>query len=267
MLMFGRAEIHHRRFGRVEVIDIDVQMHLLGDLLSRPSRRRMAFHLLEGDALTTLRPGLSPVVGDVDLPIQHRAVEVRERAWISAVDDEAWESCDSHACTILSIADDRRPDSGELPSRSAAGGAVELFPEDVRMSGVPGGLACHMGHNPPERVALALDRNGDVRFRVADRSDGAIALGHSLLVVPQHIGYGAAGRHSHAVSVSVRAGAEEVVAEPVPLSLRQVLDETNDGSAAIDEHAAQLLIGHAVRLLEYTVAGEGQEGQGSIELA
>src|SRR5215475_7591056 len=51
----------------------------------------------EGDALAVVRADLSPVGGDVDLPIQHRAVEPRESARIGTVDDEAWEACDSHA--------------------------------------------------------------------------------------------------------------------------------------------------------------------------
>src|SRR4030095_9400157 len=38
-----------------------------------------------------------PVRRDVDLPIQHRAVELRESAWIGTVDDDAREACDSHA--------------------------------------------------------------------------------------------------------------------------------------------------------------------------
>ena len=61
------------------------------------------------------------------------------------------------------------------------------------MSGVAGGLACHMGHNPPERMAFALDRYRDMRFRVGDRSNGAITFVHRRLVVLQHIGYGAVG--------------------------------------------------------------------------
>src|SRR5215831_17920921 len=62
-----------------------------------PPRRGIVLHLLEGDALAVVRADLSPVGGDVDLPIQHRAVEPRESARIGTVDDEAWEACDSHA--------------------------------------------------------------------------------------------------------------------------------------------------------------------------
>src|SRR5262249_30737946 len=95
--MLGRAEIEHRRLGGVEVVDDHIEMHLLGHLLTRPPRRGIVLHLLEGDALAVVRADLSPVGGDVDLPIQHRAVEPRESARIGTVDDEAWEACDSHA--------------------------------------------------------------------------------------------------------------------------------------------------------------------------
>src|SRR5215831_2418841 len=96
VLMLGRAEIEHRRLGGVEVIDDHVEMHLLGYLLSRPSRRGIALHLLEGDALTVLRADLSPVGGDLGLPVEHRAVEGREGARIGAVDDDAGEACYGH---------------------------------------------------------------------------------------------------------------------------------------------------------------------------
>jgi hypothetical protein len=51
---------------------------------------------------------------------------------------------------------------------SATGGAVDLFAEDVGVSGVPGCLARHVRHHPPQRVPVALDRNGETRVRVAD---------------------------------------------------------------------------------------------------
>lgn len=59
---------------------------------------------------------------------------------------------------------------------SATGSAVELLPEDVRVSGVPRGLARHVGHDPPERVPVAVDRDGETRFRVAGGTDRAVAV-------------------------------------------------------------------------------------------
>ena len=38
-------------------------------------------------------------------------------------------------------------------------GAVELFPEDVGMPGVPGGLAGHVGDDPPQRMPVAVGRD------------------------------------------------------------------------------------------------------------
>jgi hypothetical protein len=100
VLMLSRAKAEHRRLGGVEVVDDHVEMHLLGHLLGRPARRGVGLDLLEGDALTVIRADLSPVGGDVDFPIQHRAVERRESARIRTVDDDAWEACDSHAGTV-----------------------------------------------------------------------------------------------------------------------------------------------------------------------
>src|SRR5580704_14045145 len=79
VLVPGRAEAGHRRLGDVEVVDDDVEMHLLGYLLSRPPGRGIGLHLLEGDALAVLRADMRPAGGDFGLPVQHGAVEGRER--------------------------------------------------------------------------------------------------------------------------------------------------------------------------------------------
>ena len=105
MLVLGGAEIEHRRLSGIEVVDDDVEMHLLRRLLTRPSWRGIALHLLEGDALTVVRADVSPVGGDLDLPVQHRAVKRRESAGIGTVDDDAGEACDSHSGTVQASAD------------------------------------------------------------------------------------------------------------------------------------------------------------------
>jgi len=110
MLVLGRAEVEHRRLGGVEVIDDHVEVHLLRHLLSRPPGWGIPLHLLEGEALTVVRADVGPVGADLDLPVQHRAVERRESARIGTVDDDAWEACDSHAGTVRAIADRIRPD-------------------------------------------------------------------------------------------------------------------------------------------------------------
>ena len=103
------------------------------------------------------------------------------------------------------------------------------------MSGMPGGLARHVGHDPPERVPVAVDRDDEARFWVADVTDRAVAVLDCRPVVPQHVGRGAVGGDSHAVfPVGVPCGPGEVVAEPISLRLSQVLDETKDGGAAVD---------------------------------
>jgi hypothetical protein len=136
------------------------------------------------------------------------------------------------------------------------------------VSGVPRGLARHVGHDPPKRVPVAVDRDDETRFRVADGTDRAVAVLDCRPVVPQHVGRGAVGGDGHAVfPVGVPCGPDEVVAEPIPLRLGQVLDETKDGGAAVDQDAAQLLIRQPVGLLQHAVPGERQERQGRVELA
>src|SRR6185437_6949267 len=53
ILVLGRAEIEHRLLG-------DVEVHLLGHLLTRPARRGVGVDLLEIDALAGVGPDLGP---------------------------------------------------------------------------------------------------------------------------------------------------------------------------------------------------------------
>ena len=95
--MFGCTEIDRRRLGCVEVVNEHVEVHLLGPLLGRPRRRRVISHPVEGDALAVLGANRSPVGEDVDLPIQHRAVEPGERTRIGTVDSDERQASDGHA--------------------------------------------------------------------------------------------------------------------------------------------------------------------------
>ena len=60
VLVLGRTEREHLRLGRVEVVDHDVEVHLLRHLLGRPPRRGEALDLLEADALARRRRGSRP---------------------------------------------------------------------------------------------------------------------------------------------------------------------------------------------------------------
>ena len=133
---------------------------------------------------------------------------------------------------------------------------------------MPGGLAGHVGDDPPQRVPLAVDRDGETRFWVAGGADRPVAVLDGRLVTGQHVGCGAVGGDGHAVlRAGVQGGPGEVVAEPVSLRLGQVLDETKDGGAAADQDAAQLVIRQPAGLLQHAVPGEGQERQGGVEFA
>lgn len=45
--VFGRAEIEHRHLGGIKVVNDHVEVHLLGQLLRWPHRRRVPVHLLK----------------------------------------------------------------------------------------------------------------------------------------------------------------------------------------------------------------------------
>ena len=44
MLVLGRAQLEDRSLADVEVVDIDIEMHLLWALLAGPLRRPLALH-------------------------------------------------------------------------------------------------------------------------------------------------------------------------------------------------------------------------------
>ena len=77
--------------------------------------------------------------------------------------------------------------------------ALKIPPAPERRNGVPRGLARHVGDDPPQRVPVAVDRDGETRVRVAGGADRAVAVLDGRLVVPQHAGCGAAGGDGHAV--------------------------------------------------------------------
>ena len=131
--MFGRTEIDHCRLGDVEVVDDHVEVHLLGPLLGRPRRRRVTGHPMEGDALAVLCANRSPVGGDVDLPIQHRAVEPGERTRIGTVDNDEGQASDGHAGHAIDDCAQTASSVGEREGRlGRCGGALHPSTEPVR---------------------------------------------------------------------------------------------------------------------------------------
>ena len=88
------------------------------------------------------------------------------------------------------------------------------------MPGVPRGLAGHVGHDPPQSVPVAIDRDGETRFRSPAarimRSLSAIAARYPASTSAT----ARAGEDGHALFVAgVPGGPGEMVAEPVPLRL------------------------------------------------
>src|SRR5215217_517148 len=108
MLGLRRAEFEHGLFSRIEVVDHDVHVHLLGDVLARPIRRTELLDALEANTLVSCRVAyLTPPFVEARLPIEQGAVELGEAARVVAVEDERRKACDCHAR-------DRTPDSGQF---------------------------------------------------------------------------------------------------------------------------------------------------------
>lgn len=96
-LVLGRAELEHRSLRDVEVVDHDVEMHLLGYVLARPLRGREAVDLLKPQRVAVLGADVAPVVvGLLDLPVEQGAVELGQSLGVGAVQDDDREARDCH---------------------------------------------------------------------------------------------------------------------------------------------------------------------------
>src|SRR4051794_4598420 len=148
MLVQRRAELEHRGLPGVEVVDDDVEVHLLRHLLPRPLGRGVALDLLEADALPVVGADLGPAGSELLLPVQHRAVEGRERVGVGTVEDDAREACDSHD-------GDARPYRRQVPRTALAAPQVTRalrrrnLSTDVRSS-LPFGVRS-LVISPPDR--------------------------------------------------------------------------------------------------------------------
>src|SRR5581483_3883543 len=131
MLGLGRAEGDRLRLGGIEVVDHDVEMHLLGYVLPRPLGRGVVVHLLERDALAVVRADVDPVRLDLGFPVQHGGVEGGQGGRVRAVEDDARKACDSHA-----------PQRTRYPGRSASG--IQAAGQDSR----PSRAACRPARRP-----------------------------------------------------------------------------------------------------------------------
>ena len=96
VLVLGRTQLEDGCLACVEVVDHDVDVHLLGHVLARPLRRRVVVDLLEAQAVAVVGSGVGPVVGDLDLPVEQGAVELGKGLGVGAVEDDRREACDSH---------------------------------------------------------------------------------------------------------------------------------------------------------------------------
>src|SRR3954447_14719455 len=148
VLVLRRAEFEHRGLRGVEVVDDDVDVHLLRHLLAGPARRRVVLDLLEPDRVAVVRLDLGPVRRDLDLPVQELAVEGGEGRRVRAVEDDRGKACDSHgedsmggcgrsASGTLSGAEISRASSRHSPCQPADGD--ERHDEDHDEAETPAG--------------------------------------------------------------------------------------------------------------------------------
>ena len=94
VLGLGCSQLEHCVLGDVEIVDHDVDVHLLGHILAWPLRRAELLDPLEADALVAgFIAHLSPAIVRGRLPIEQGAVELGEAAGVVAVENNRGEAC------------------------------------------------------------------------------------------------------------------------------------------------------------------------------
>ncbi len=105
VLLLGRTKSENRCLRGVQVIDRDIEMHLLRSVLARPLWRREPRDPLEPQRIAVLGPNEpGDLVVLVKLPVEQRAVERRQDLRVGAVEDNDRETCDSHGQNTKSAA-------------------------------------------------------------------------------------------------------------------------------------------------------------------
>jgi hypothetical protein len=97
VLVLGGAKLEDGRLGGVQVVDVDVEVHLLGDVLAGPLRRVEALDPLEADAVAIVGADEAHVRLVLhDRPVEQGAVELREALGVGAVEDDDGDTSDRH---------------------------------------------------------------------------------------------------------------------------------------------------------------------------
>ena len=127
--LFGclaRADVDHGRLGGVEVVDDDIEVHLLRMVLPGPAGSVVVLDLLDADRRPGIRCDLRPgaVLVDVDRPVEELSVELRELSGVGRIEHDNGLLCDSHDGSL------RRADS-RLKGSAGKGSAASP------VSGVP----------------------------------------------------------------------------------------------------------------------------------
>lgn len=109
VLVLHGSEGKNGCFGIIEVIDHDVEVHLLRMLLGRPLGPLVVVDLLEAERLPVLGADLRPVLFDVNGPIEHRAAERGKDYRVGAVEDSGGTPSSGHAAKVPRITDNVGP--------------------------------------------------------------------------------------------------------------------------------------------------------------
>jgi hypothetical protein len=98
MTILGAAEFEYRGLRCIEVVNVQVDVHLLRNRLARPLWRHVGVNPLKSQGVAVLGADRTPIsLVLVDLPAEQLAVEVGQCSWVGAIKNDHWEPSDSHS--------------------------------------------------------------------------------------------------------------------------------------------------------------------------
>ena len=112
--MFGasRAQLEYRPLPSIEIVNHDVDVHLLRNGLPWPLWWAVLLDALEADALVAGGVAhLAPPVVRARSPVEQGAVELCQAAWVVTVEYEGGETSDWHRLNVCPFADRTGPES------------------------------------------------------------------------------------------------------------------------------------------------------------
>lgn len=250
VVMLGRAQREDGGLRGVEVVDRDIDVHLLGHVLPWPAGSGEILDPLEADGVAIVGAHGPPVAVARHLPVKEGAVELRQRLGLGAVKDKYGKACNSHRGTVRPYPDNLRPDRlVRMPSGSPAARALVALELIERRPGITAAdLALRLGvTDRAARRYVAILREAGIPIEGVRGREGGYRLGRGVRLPPLHFGSSEAlalvmaaldGHHDVTDPESLVGAAIARILRSLPASVAAPADSLRRGAAAVPDRGS-----------------------------